>query len=81
LFGKLSTPVEFRCRKYEECLFDVAITHSPRYLIDMEIGKDESIFAKIGIVNHALRGTFTAGGTIEIDGNRWNCLSWNIQIS
>ncbi|MCI5148481.1 MAG: hypothetical protein D3916_03635 [Candidatus Electrothrix sp. MAN1_4] len=36
-------------------LYDVAITHSPRYLIDMDIGIDESIFAKVGIEYNALR--------------------------
>lgn len=31
LFGKLHKPVEFRTRRYEECLCDIAVTHSPRY--------------------------------------------------
>lgn len=41
LFAKLAAPIEFRCRPYEECLSEVVVTHSPRYLIDMnlEIGK------------------------------------------
>ncbi len=55
LFGKLSNPIEFKCKKYEECLYDVAITHSPRYLIDMNITKQESIFAKIGVEYNELR--------------------------
>jgi len=55
LFGKLSDPIEFRCRKYEECLYDVAITHSPRYLIDMEINESESIFSKVGVDYDELR--------------------------
>jgi len=55
LFGKLAEPIEFRCRKYEECLYDVAITHSPRYLIDMEISKSESIFSKVGVEYDDLR--------------------------
>ena len=55
LFGKLTDPIEFRCRKYEECLYDVAITHSPRYLIDMEINKSESIFSKVGVDYDTLR--------------------------
>lgn len=55
LFGKLSDPIEFRCRKYEACLYDVAITHSPRYLIDMDITKQESIFSKVGIQYNELR--------------------------
>ena len=55
LFGKLSTPVDFRCRKYEECLYDVAITHSPRYLIDMDTVENESIFSKVGVEYNDLR--------------------------
>ena len=46
LFGKLSTPVDFKFKKYEECLYDIAITHSPRYLIDMDLGENETIFSK-----------------------------------
>ncbi len=55
LFGKLSSPIEFKCKKYEECLYDVAITHSPRYLIDMDIMEHESIFKKVGIEYNQLR--------------------------
>ena len=48
LFGKLGgNPVEFKCRPYEDVLYDVAVTHSPRYLIDMELGADKSIFKKM----------------------------------
>lgn len=55
LFGKLTAPIEFKCRKYEECLYDVAITHSPRYLIDMEITEENSIFSKVGVDYNTLR--------------------------
>lgn len=55
LFAKLSNPIEFRHREYEKCLYDVAITHSPRYLIDMEIEENESIFSKVGIEYNELR--------------------------
>ncbi|MBA5248423.1 MAG: hypothetical protein FE834_02645 [Gammaproteobacteria bacterium] len=55
LFGKLSDPIEFKCRKYEACLYNVAITHSPRYLIDMNTKEHESIFSKIGIKYNKLR--------------------------
>ena len=55
LFGKLSTPVDFKFKKYEECLYDVAITHSPRYLIDMDIGENETIFSKVGVEYNELR--------------------------
>lgn len=49
LFGKLHKPIEFRTRRYEECLCDIAVTHSPRYRIDMELKKGETIFDRMGI--------------------------------
>lgn len=55
LFGKLYNPIEFKYRKYQECLYDVAITHSPRYLIDMNAMDYDSIFAKVGVEYDTLR--------------------------
>lgn len=50
LFGKLGgTPVEFKCKPYQDCLYDIAVTHSPRYLIDMNISKENTIFSKMGV--------------------------------
>ena len=49
LFGKLGGEIpEFRCRPYEDVLCDIAVTHSPRYLINMEIEKANTIFSKMG---------------------------------
>jgi hypothetical protein len=48
-FAKLTIPVGFKYRLYQDCLYDVAVTHSPRYLINMELNQGESIFDKIGI--------------------------------
>lgn len=48
-FGKLGKPVAFLSRPYEECLSDIAVTHYPRYRIDMRLKKGETIFDKIGI--------------------------------
>lgn len=44
LFGKMISPIEFKCRPYHECLSEVVVTHSPRYLIDMELGSGNIIF-------------------------------------
>ncbi|MDB5109402.1 MAG: hypothetical protein JWR67_516, partial [Mucilaginibacter sp.] len=55
LFGKLANPVEFRYKPYEECLAEVVVTHSPRYLIDMNLGENRTIFDKIGIPYDTLR--------------------------
>lgn len=57
MFGKFGKPIEFKYRKYEECLLDVAITHSPRYLIDMQLPDGESIFAKMGTSYDQIRKT------------------------
>ena len=49
-FGKLvRNAPEFRIRKYEECISDVAVTHSPRYKIDMELSVGDTFFDKSGI--------------------------------
>lgn len=51
LFGRLSVPeVDFRCKPYEDCLCDISVTHNPRYLINMDLSKeDKTIFEKIGM--------------------------------
>lgn len=55
LFGKLGKPIEFMCRAYEECLAEVVVTHSPRYLIDMKLKEGETIFDKIKLPYDTLR--------------------------
>lgn len=49
MFGKLHKPVEFKTRRYEDCLCDIAVTHSPRYKIDMNLPEGETIFDKMGV--------------------------------
>ncbi|MEJ0104298.1 MAG: hypothetical protein WDO19_17800 [Bacteroidota bacterium] len=55
LFGKLGAPIEFRFRPYEECLSEVVVTHSPRYLIDMNLAIGSTIFDKMNIKYDDLR--------------------------
>lgn len=55
LFAKLASPIEFRCRPYEECLSEVVVTHSPRYLIDMNLAIGKTIFDKINTPYDVLR--------------------------
>jgi hypothetical protein len=55
LFGKLGKRVEFMCRPYEECMAGIAVTHSPRYTIDMELKANESIFDKMGTTYDSFR--------------------------
>lgn len=47
LFGKLGGTPEFRCKPYQQCLSNIAVTHSPRYLIDMNLNASENIFSKM----------------------------------
>lgn len=51
LFGKLSAKdIDFRCKPYEQCLYDINVTHSPRYEINMDMkASDKTIFEKIGL--------------------------------
>lgn len=54
-FGKLGGTPTFLSKPYEECLSGIAVTHMPRYLIDMRLSKEETIFAKMGIPYDDLR--------------------------
>ena len=54
-FGKLGTPIEFRSRPYEQCLSGIAVTHYPRYQINMELSDGETIFDKMEITYDVLR--------------------------
>ena len=54
-FGKLEKPVSFLSKPYEECLSEIAVTHSPRYKINMHLSPGETIFDKIGIPYDTLR--------------------------
>lgn len=55
-FGKLGgNPIEFLSRPYEECLCGIAVTHMPRYLIDMRLKQGETIFDKMGVPYDELR--------------------------
>jgi hypothetical protein len=55
LFGKMVSPIEFKCRPYEDCLSEVVVTHSPRYLINMDLAEGKTIFDKLEIPYDTLR--------------------------
>lgn len=55
LFAKLAAPIEFKCRPYEDVLAEVVVTHSPRYLIDMNLELGRTIFDKISMPYDTLR--------------------------
>jgi hypothetical protein len=48
-FGKFGNQFEAKYRKYQECLYDVGVTHSPRYKIDMDLAANASIFDKLEV--------------------------------
>ncbi len=54
-FGKLGGQPTFLSKPYEECLSGIAVTHMPRYLIDMRLSKEDTIFSKMGIPYDTLR--------------------------
>jgi hypothetical protein len=56
LAGRLSAPIEFKYKKYEDCIDDIQVTHSPRYHIDMDVKEENTIFKKIGIPYETFRG-------------------------
>lgn len=54
-FGKFGDHFEAKYRKYEECMYEVGVTHSPRYKIDMNLPNGKSIFDKLGISYESFR--------------------------
>lgn len=48
-FGKFGGIFDIAYRNYADCLFDVAVTHYPRYKINMKLADGQSIFHKIKI--------------------------------
>lgn len=55
MFGKISEPFHCRFRKYQECVAEVVVTHSPRYRIDMNLPPGESIFDKMEMTYDDIR--------------------------
>ena len=54
-FGKLSSPIQFKSRPYEDCLYAIRVTHLPRYMIDMDLPEGSTIFNKMNIPYDTLR--------------------------
>lgn len=63
LFGNLGgNPPKFKCRPYQDVLSEITVTHSPRYLINMELTGSNTIFDKMGITYDEFR---TGSDSIE----------------
>ena len=54
-FGKFGGNIDIKYRTYQDCLYDIGVTHSPRYKIDMDLTDGHSIFDKMGIPYDTLR--------------------------
>lgn len=65
LFGKLSNPIEFKAKAYEDCLSDIVVTHSPRYKINMELDDGETIFDKLEVGYDELRNSENSIGIVK----------------
>ncbi len=55
VFGKFGNNFEIKYRKYQDCLYDIGVTHSPRYKIDMNLPAGKSIFDKMGVSYESFR--------------------------
>lgn len=66
MFGKLGGDrPEVRCRPYGDVLPGIAVTHCPRYLIDMDIDADGTIFHKMSTTYDDLRNTPNLIGSVR----------------
>lgn len=54
-FGKLGGKFEISYKPYEKCLKNIATTHYPRYIVDMNLADGLSIFEKLGITYNDYR--------------------------
>lgn len=55
IFGKTAMGHQsFRYKRYEDAVANVGVTHSPRYIIDMDIAPTETFFAKSGLSYHEI---------------------------
>ena len=66
MFAKLGgARAEFRCRPYADVLKEIAVTHCPRYLIDMDQAAGDSIFDRMGTDYDSFRTGGNAIATVR----------------
>ncbi len=49
VFCKTTPPIEFACKSYEEAIMEIAVTHFPRYVLDMEGDSEKGILRHMGV--------------------------------
>ncbi|MBU1044812.1 MAG: hypothetical protein KJ915_10500 [Candidatus Omnitrophica bacterium] len=54
-FAKFGGTFDMKFRLYQECLYEIAVTHSPRYQINMDLAIGQTIFDKLDIAYDELR--------------------------
>lgn len=47
IFCAKQSPFEIKYRPFEDCVEDVAVTHSPRYMLNMDIAQGEDLFHRL----------------------------------
>ncbi len=55
VFCARKNPFEIKFRPFEDCVKSVAVTHSPRYMLDMDLSAEESLFQKLKIPYDEIR--------------------------
>lgn len=55
IFCAKQKPFKIRYKPFEECVENVAVTHSPRYMLDMDTSKQDSLFSKLGKTYEEIR--------------------------
>jgi len=65
VFGKTAIGNQgFRFKRYEDAVANVAVTHSPRYTIDMDLASGETFFDKSGLSYKQISGSDNPIGLI-----------------
>ena len=55
IFCAKQKPFKIKYKPFEECVENVAVTHSPRYMLDMEASEQDSLFSKLGKTYEEIR--------------------------
>ena len=55
IFCAKQKPFKIKYKPFEECVENVAVTHSPRYMFDMDASKQDTLFTKLGKTYEEIR--------------------------
>ena len=55
LFGQFSSEIDFKIRRYQDCLSEIVVTHSPRYLIDMNLELNQGVLSELNVDYNSFR--------------------------